>query len=162
MSEIRVDSITDEAGTGAPEITDHYKKSNILGTVSESSGVPTGAIIESGSNANGEFVKYADGTMICITAKSQFLTTDNNVGNLYRSSGAATLDYPATFASLDYLSAFKVETGNTGGLDFFSLGSSNKDYLTGSFLSTVTPLFLTGGRSGDSAKVKVMAVGRWY
>jgi len=83
MSEIRVDSITDEAGTGAPEITDHYKKSNILGTVSESSGVPTGAIIESGSNANGEFVKYADGTLIC-TAES---------------TGEQTRQFPATFIS---------------------------------------------------------------
>ena len=42
-----------------------YNQGNILGTVSESSGVPTGAIIERGSNANGEYVKYADGTMIC-------------------------------------------------------------------------------------------------
>jgi len=39
--------------------------SAIVGTVSQSGGVPTGAIIERGSNANGEFVRYADGTMIC-------------------------------------------------------------------------------------------------
>lgn len=37
----------------------------ILGTVSQSSGVPTGAIIERGSNANGEYVRFADGTQIC-------------------------------------------------------------------------------------------------
>lgn len=42
-----------------------YAPGNILGTVSESSGTPTGAIIERGSNANGEYVKYADGTLIC-------------------------------------------------------------------------------------------------
>ena len=41
-----------------------YNQSNILGTVSQSGGVPTGAIIERGSNANGEFVRYADGTLI--------------------------------------------------------------------------------------------------
>ena len=41
-----------------------YSRDNILGTVSQSGGVPTGAIIERGSNANGEFVKYADGTML--------------------------------------------------------------------------------------------------
>ncbi|WP_427030912.1 hypothetical protein [Halomonas sp. H2] len=35
---------------------------NILGTVSQSDGVPTGAIIESGSNSNGEWLKLADGT----------------------------------------------------------------------------------------------------
>lgn len=31
----------------------------IAGTVSQSGGVPTGAIIERGSNANGEYVRYA-------------------------------------------------------------------------------------------------------
>lgn len=35
---------------------------NILGTVSQSGGVPTGAIIESGSNSNGKWLKLADGT----------------------------------------------------------------------------------------------------
>ena len=36
-----------------------------VGTVSESSGTPTGDIIQKGSNANGEYVRYADGTQIC-------------------------------------------------------------------------------------------------
>ena len=59
--------LPDAAGEIVAETTGNevYKKQNILGTVSESAGVPTGAIIERGSNANGEFVKYADGTMIC-------------------------------------------------------------------------------------------------
>jgi hypothetical protein len=39
-------------------------RGNILGTVSRSGGVPTGAVIERGSNANGSYVKFADGTMI--------------------------------------------------------------------------------------------------
>lgn len=42
-----------------------YGPGNLLGTVSQSGGVPTGAVIERGSNANGEYVKFADGTMIC-------------------------------------------------------------------------------------------------
>ena len=42
-----------------------YDSSNILGTVSQSGGVPAGAIIQRGSNANGEFVRFADGTQIC-------------------------------------------------------------------------------------------------
>lgn len=37
----------------------------IVGNVSQSGGVPTGAIVQRGSNANGEFVRYADGTQIC-------------------------------------------------------------------------------------------------
>ena len=42
-----------------------YNNQNILGTVSQTSGVPTGAVIQRGSNANGEFVRFADGTQIC-------------------------------------------------------------------------------------------------
>ena len=89
MSEIRVDNITDEAGTGAPEIVDHYKKSNILGTVSESGGVPTGAIIERGSNSNGEFVRYADGTQICW--RTVGIDTDSTANQEF--------NYPANFIS---------------------------------------------------------------
>lgn len=37
----------------------------IVGTVSQTGGIPTGSIIESGSNTNGSYTKYADGTMIC-------------------------------------------------------------------------------------------------
>ncbi|MCQ4257480.1 pyocin knob domain-containing protein [Stutzerimonas stutzeri] len=42
-----------------------FSTGNILGTVSQSGGVPTGAIIERGKNANGEYTKYADGTLEC-------------------------------------------------------------------------------------------------
>ena len=37
----------------------------IVGVVSQSGGVPTGAVIERGSNANGTYVRFADGTQIC-------------------------------------------------------------------------------------------------
>lgn len=40
-----------------------YDRVTIVGTVGQTGGVPTGAIVERGSNANGEYVKYADGTL---------------------------------------------------------------------------------------------------
>lgn len=43
-----------------------------LGTVSEDGGIPTGAIMESGSNSNGYYIKLADGTMM--TYRSMGLT----------------------------------------------------------------------------------------
>lgn len=42
-----------------------FHEGNIIGTVSQAGGVPTGAIIERGSNASGEYARYADGTQIC-------------------------------------------------------------------------------------------------
>lgn len=37
----------------------------VVGAVSQSGGVPTGAVIERGANANGSYVRWADGTQIC-------------------------------------------------------------------------------------------------
>lgn len=41
----------------------------VLGTVSQSGGVPTGAIIERGSNANGVYWRFAGGLQVCITVE---------------------------------------------------------------------------------------------
>lgn len=65
------------AGTGAPEdltatqaltllkAAGAYAKDNIVGTVTQVGGVPTGAIIERGNNANGNYAKFANGTLLC-------------------------------------------------------------------------------------------------
>jgi hypothetical protein len=42
-----------------------YKRANILDTVGLSSGVPTGGIIETATNANGLYIRFADGGQIC-------------------------------------------------------------------------------------------------
>ena len=42
-----------------------YDQASAVGTVSQSGGIPTGAIIERGSNANGSYIRWADGTQIC-------------------------------------------------------------------------------------------------
>lgn len=104
---VKVDEIRDNAGTGSPSFpsgaditggtlnpttlqqggSQAYVRDNILGTVSESSGVPTGAIIERGSNANGEYVKYADGTLICVTS-------DQNVDLSVGFAGSSIFNLP--------------------------------------------------------------------
>ena len=69
---------------------DGYVRGSILGTVSQSGGVPTGAIIQRGSNANGEFVRFADGTQICwVNGRTGVRVTSG----LLRESWA----FPATF-----------------------------------------------------------------
>lgn len=67
---------------------------DIVGTVSQSGGVPTGAIFEKGSNANGRYVKYADGTA---TAEMTVTTTAfSAVGALYVSNNLF-IPTPVTF-----------------------------------------------------------------
>ena len=55
------------AGVGATAWTTRmlYSQGNIVGPVGQSAGVPTGAVIERGSNGNGEYVRFADGLQIC-------------------------------------------------------------------------------------------------
>ncbi|WP_244563639.1 phage tail protein [Ensifer aridi] len=55
----------------------------LVGTVSNSGSLTTGAIMERGSNANGEYLKLADGTLICTTTGLSS-TCDVAVGNIFR------------------------------------------------------------------------------
>lgn len=71
-----------------------------VGTVSQSGGVPTGAIIERGSNANGEFVKYADGTLICTHSFVFTASAPETVGgSLFRTGHEGPFDFPVAFIS---------------------------------------------------------------
>ncbi|MFN3937391.1 MAG: DUF2793 domain-containing protein [Gemmobacter sp.] len=51
-----------------------YHSGNVVGTVSQSGGTPTGAVVERGSNANGEYVRWADGTQICTNGNNPIAT----------------------------------------------------------------------------------------
>lgn len=64
-------------------------------------------IIDSGSNDNGSYVKFSDGTMICrkTIPKENFLTTQTNVTavqgiSIYR-SGAYLWNFPVAFIDTD-------------------------------------------------------------
>jgi hypothetical protein len=114
-----------------------YAQSNILGTVSQSAGVPTGAIIERGSNANGEYVRYADGTQICFT--SEYTTT---VGvNTARAT-------PASFAVGQRAYGYATLVP-TGGWDF-----NTHAYFDG------TNFYINTGTAGNT--VRFVGIGRWF
>lgn len=70
-----------------------------VGVVSQVAGVPTGAIMESGSNANGNYIKFADGTLVCwISDKPGIYGLRNSVGGgVLFSNGDETWNFPATF-----------------------------------------------------------------
>ncbi|MFQ2622632.1 hypothetical protein ACK3YV_07330 [Aeromonas caviae] len=75
-----------------------YHTSNVVGTVSQTAGVPTGAIIERGTFAGGEFVKYSDGTMmqwgrLSISNKA----VSSAVGSIFQSAALDTINYGPAF-----------------------------------------------------------------
>ena len=69
-----------------------YGPGNLLGTVSQLAGVPTGAVVECGSTATGDYIRWADGTQIC--SISDLILT-------YAEAWACetSWSFPATFAS---------------------------------------------------------------
>ncbi|WP_421581141.1 hypothetical protein [Shinella sp. M31] len=115
---------------------------DILGTVAQSSGIPSGALVERGTNANGEYVRFADGTQICW------------LRNVTVTAGSAfTWTYPASFfsAATTSLSVVSSSTGAArvaGGLPAASSAAIN-------LWTSSTGAEVSGG-------VNLVAVGRWF
>lgn len=91
-----------------------YDAHRILGTVSRSGSLPTGAVIERGSNANGEYVRFADGTQICV---SQPISLDISAafGQGFTAAATASWTYPAAFAAAPAADAQCKSTTNAWG-----------------------------------------------
>lgn len=122
-----------------------------VGAVSENEGVPTGAIIESGSNANGTYVKFADGTMICTG-----LTTFNSVSSVeFLSLFYVTLnkDFPATFTNIPIVTC---EPGFRESYIFWSAVCAPST--TGFAMYTLSQKAF----SSIDVNVSFLAIGRWF
>lgn len=125
----------------------------LLGTVSQSGGVPTGAVYERGSNANGEYVKYADGTMI------QTL-------NVASQSVAVTTAYNSLFYGLPPNWTFPVPF--VGAMPYVGL----TPYFSGRLvwgtrggavsLTSAQMVVLDGGSNTNNYQLSYVAVGRWF
>ena len=135
-----------------------FKQSNILGTVSQSGGVPTGAIIERGSNANGEFVKYADGTMICTFLDTSNVTATVSVGNVFRTGGSNSKDFtfPSSFSQVPRLTAIGYRPNAQEGV-FACI--QQFDGVTTTSTGSLQIVSFSNNRSG---RYGYTAIGRWY
>mgnify|MGYP000846398283 CR=1 FL=1 len=82
---------------------EYYQKSNILGIVSQLNNIPTGALIENGTNANGTYIRFADGTQICYWRNPTLLTPVDRIAFGRNTEALNIIDtwvYPATFISI--------------------------------------------------------------
>jgi len=123
-----------------------YGRDSILGVVSQSAGVPTGAIIERGSNANGEFIRYADGTQICLI-RTRLTGT---------STGRYDVTYPIAFSSST--SDLRVAFGSE------DQGSSFTRFYNTSSVVTTSDVILSAylGVASISFPIRYTVIGRWY
>lgn len=126
-------------------------EADIVGTVAQASGVPTGAIIERGSNTNGEYVKFADGTMICTSATSQTDTVGSSFGGGF--IGAEQIwTYPATFAAPPAFSPFVRGTGS-----FTWAIQNGTNATTGRYYNAAVVAQAAKTYAGS-----LIAIGRWF
>jgi len=126
-----------------------FGKSNILGSVGQSGGVPTGAIIERGSNAAGEYTRFADGTQICYCKPSGIVSASAGLNVL------GPYSTPAAFAASDFIvlgNAVPQGTNDQYGIVLAypaSVGSFN--------------LVLRNGAAAQQfASFRILVVGRWF
>lgn len=126
----------------------------IVGAVSQSGGVPTGAIIEQGSNGNGEYVRFADGTQICW--RRHLRAPGVMAGGAFVSLGAYT--FPAAFVASPVVAAMYdggwsvyimasvqgVTAAGLGAAYFTNVGTASRD------------------TTGTSPTFHYIAVGRWF
>ena len=122
-----------------------FRRGNALGTVSQSGGVPTGAIIERGSNANGEYVRFADGTQICLseftgTSTSSTLWSKALPANFVGSTNIFVVGAEFQQASLTRRTDFSYYANTTSVLLYAADGSA----------TTLT------------YPVRVISIGRWF
>jgi hypothetical protein len=126
-----------------------YGPGNLLGAVSQNgSGLPTGAVIEQGSNANGAYVRWADGTQIC-TRVFDHLLSMSAAGNVYTENLAAW-PFPANFISGSVPSFHCNMRACWGGTDNVTNGYA------------IPKVYSHDDKSGSTRKTHLLAIGRWF
>ena len=128
-----------------------FHQGNILGTVSQSDGVPTGAVIERGSNANGGYVKFADGTMICFVAFTGEVSV-SAYGTTGLNYGAAEVTLPATF--------YLIQGGACSGQDQSRVGIFT--YASSSSTTVGKAYYITSSSSVSQTSSRFIFFGRWF
>lgn len=126
-----------------------FHRGNVLGPVGQVGGIPTGALVETGNNSNGRYVRYADGTQICTQTQAPMLALDQPSAALgFRNAAPQIWTFPASFAASPVLSI----ATTTGSSAFANRNSTGMDYFIGSFSSQPAAL----------RTATLMAIGRWF
>lgn len=134
-----------------------YKTPASFGAVSQNGGYQTGDIIERGSNANGSYTKFADGTMHCwiIFDEGGVDGWDTASGSLFARADPLEWTFPVAFSASPTVSALAGATGT-----ITACGCSIRTIST-----TIARLHPWGAVTINAATAKTVhatAIGRWY
>lgn len=122
-----------------------FRRGNILGSVAQNAGVPTGAVIERGSNANGDYVRFADGTVIA--------TLFNYTLTAMAAGESRDIAFPTSFTDRGFVGISQRNSGsspmaNTAKL---TLGNTGVAWRVYNFATTAT----------IDMSINLIAIGRW-
>ncbi len=127
-----------------------YGPGNLLGTVAQAGGIPTGAVLESGSNANGQYVRWADGTQICWQDDGANLAADSASGNVFRSAIPENWVFPASFAN-DQIFGTAAVDGDSRWAVARLVDNASLNYRQ-----------YQGSQSFTLVSTRLFAIGRWF
>lgn len=143
------------------EWSEVYSQISIIGTVGQAGGVPTGAIIERGSTGNGEYTKYADGTLECFQdVEAVYNTTSLLLAPSWQFPHAFVGSLPKITATSHQPAAADINPASNADLSAPVVAST-------SLTATSPRIWRQAGSTANfpiTAKVKISlrAVGRWY
>ena len=125
---------------------DAYKRSNILAALSHTSGVPTGGIMQRGDNANGAWVMFANGTLICSRVG---ITFSKPAGPTWVS---APLNWPMSFGA-----------GTVHAVAAVGAPTSNQLIMPAVHADLATyQLYMNSTDALVSQPLSVLGIGRWF
>lgn len=139
-----------------------YGPGNVLGTVTQASGVPGGAVLERGSTANGEYLRLADGTQICFTSLTLGSISGLGSGSWaspYRSPDASWT-FPKPFSAVPVVSMRGVPPAGLT-VDRRSCVSSVGDTST-TAATGIHVMRIGTSNSPDVFLGDMLAIGRWF
>ena len=117
--------------------------------------VSDGNIIESGSNENGNWIKYSDGTMICTKKHTGTANVNNALGSIfYNGYYAMAGDLPQNFIEAPYYYSTNVES------EWEIWGLQTKPVTTSKWATRVDLMSATS-QSDKPITITMIAIGKW-
>ncbi|MDH7787637.1 hypothetical protein QBD01_003664 [Ochrobactrum sp. 19YEA23] len=125
----------------------------ILGTVAQSGGVPTGAIVERGGSADFGYIRDASGLQICWRVSALYPDVSVAKGNIFGGNSIAFGSFPAAFVSLPSVTVFGTDAGGGGwaAMETYHSTSSFGSYSIRNHKALV-----------GNSQIYAEAIGRWY
>jgi hypothetical protein len=128
----------------------YFRDSDMLGTVAQTAGLPTGALFQHGSNANGLFERQANGWQQCLRTDLSAAAISTAEGGGFRSADI-TWTYPSAF--LSGTKPVLQVTGESAALVGFGIVSLSA--------TAVTFRVKAATSVGSAVSLQASATGRW-